>query len=66
MRLSDDRLDEKSSGVQTRVEAARQIQRERFAAGMKLSRTITAQAGEDKIAPTHLAEALQYRPMMML
>ena len=116
-KLGDDRLGEKSSGVQARVEAARQIQRERFAAGMKhassspitcnagmrpgdirkyyqldetcnslmrtamnqiqisarayyrvlkLSRTITAQAGEEKIAPTHLAEALQYRPKRMM
>ena len=34
-KLGDDRMGEKSSGVQARVEAARQIQRERFAAGMK-------------------------------
>jgi magnesium chelatase family protein len=107
----------KSSGVQVRGEAARQIQRERFAAGikhalssaitcnagmcpgdirkycqldetcnflmltamnqiqisarayrrvLKLSLTIMAQAGEEKIVPTHLAEALQYRPKMMV
>jgi magnesium chelatase family protein len=117
MRLSDDRLGEKSSGIQTRVEAARQIQRERFAAGMKhassspitcnagmrsgnirqycqldetcdplmytainqmqlsarayhqilkLSHRIAAQAGEEKITPTHLAEALRYRPKRMI
>jgi magnesium chelatase family protein len=116
-KLSDERLEEKLSGVQVRVEAARQIQRERFAAGMKhtssspitcnagmrpgdirkycqldetcnslmrtamnqmrifarayhrvlkLSRAITAQTWEEKIAPTHLAEVLQYRPKRMM
>ncbi|MGD8752443.1 MAG: hypothetical protein PVG14_13530, partial [Anaerolineales bacterium] len=29
---------------------------------LKLSRTIADLAGEAQVAPTHLAEALQYRP----
>jgi magnesium chelatase family protein len=107
-KLSDDRLGETSFGVQTRVEAAREIQRIRFSdtpieitcnAGMrpaqvraycqldsasnalmrtamnqmqlsarayhrvlKLSRTIADLGCEPRIAPEHLAEALQYRP----
>jgi len=31
---------------------------------LKLARTISDLAGEEKIAPPHLAEALQYRPKL--
>ena len=32
---------------------------------LKLARTIADLAGAQEIAPSHLAEALQYRPRMM-
>jgi magnesium chelatase family protein len=109
-KLSDDRLGEPSANVQSRVEAARQRQRERFEPIngaiacnadvrpaqiwqhcqldetsqslmrtamnqmqlstrayhriLKLAHTIADLVGEEHILPTHLAEALQYRPKL--
>lgn len=104
-KLSDDRLGEPSTAVRARVEAARQLQRQRFAGLsvhhnadmgvaevrrfceldnesrvliksamsqmqltarayhriLKLARTIADLAGAERVAPNHLAEALQYR-----
>jgi magnesium chelatase family protein len=107
-KLSDDRLGEPSADVRSRVEAARERQRQRFGESelacnadmrpaevrefcqldetcntlmrtamnqmqlsarayhrvLKLARTIADLAGQQNIAPTHLAEALQYRPKL--
>ena len=105
-KLSDERLGEPTDAILARVEAARQVQRQRFKDNdlacnadmrvadvrqhcqlddtgrslmrtamsqmqlsarayhriLKLARTIADLVGSESIAPTHLAEAIQYRP----
>ena len=75
-KLSSERQGEPSSAVREHVTAARQKQAERFkntrlltnASGrayhgvLKLARTIADLVGVADIGPTHLAEAIQYRP----
>ena len=109
-KLSDERLGEPTDAILARVEAARQIQRQRFKDNdlacnadmrvaevrqhcqlddtgrslmrtamsqmqlsarayhriLKLARTIADLVGSESIAPTHLAEAIQYRPKGMV
>jgi magnesium chelatase family protein len=55
-------LDETSNSLMRTAMNQMQLSARAYHRVLKLSRTIADLAGEEKIVPTHLAEALQYRP----
>jgi len=60
------RLDETCSTLMRTAMKQMQLSARAYHRVLKLSRTIADLAGDDEIAPTHLAEALQYRPKIQL
>ena len=57
-------LDETSNTLMRTAMNQMQLSARAYHRVLKLARTIADLAGEEKIVPTHLAEALQYRPKM--
>jgi magnesium chelatase family protein len=57
-------LDETSNSLMRTAMNQMQLSARAYHRVLKLARTIADLAGEEKIAPTHLAEALQYRPKL--
>ena len=57
-------LDETSNSLMRTAMNQMQLSARAYHRVLKLSRTIADLAGDDEIAPTHIAEALQYRPKM--
>ena len=57
-------LDETSNALMRTAMNQMQLSARAYHRVLKLARTIADLAGEEKIAPTHLAEALQYRPKL--
>ncbi len=57
-------LDETSNSLMRTAMNQMQLSARAYHRVLKLSRTIADLAGEESIAPTHLAEALQYRPKL--
>jgi len=57
-------LDETSNALMRSAMNQMQLSARAYHRVLKLARTIADLAGEEKIAPTHLAEALQYRPKL--
>jgi magnesium chelatase family protein len=55
-------LDETGRGLIRQAMTQLHLTARAFHRVLKLSRTIADLAGEEDIAPPHLAEALQYRP----
>ena len=59
-------LDETSNSLMRSAMNQMQLSARAYHRVLKLARTIADLAGEEKIAPNHLAEALQYRPKLGL
>jgi magnesium chelatase family protein len=57
-------LDETSNSLMRTAMHQMQLSARAYHRVLKLARTIADLAGEEQIAPTHLAEALQYRPKL--
>jgi magnesium chelatase family protein len=58
-------LDETSRGLMKSAMSQMQLSARAYHRILKLSRTIADLAGSEMISPSHLAEALQYRPRIM-
>jgi magnesium chelatase family protein len=59
-------LDETSESLVRAAMSQMQLSARAYHHILKLSRTIADLAGSDAIQPPHLAEALQYRPKLMV
>ena len=57
-------LDETCNSLMRSAMSQMQLSARAYHRVLKLARTIADLAGEEQIAPTHLAEALQYRPKL--
>ena len=57
-------LDETSNALMRSAMNQMQLSARAYHRVLKLARTIADLSGEEQIAPTHLAEALQYRPKL--
>ena len=60
------KLDEAGQSLMRTAMNQMQLSARAYHRVLKLARTIADLAGENEIAPAHLAEALQYRPKNML
>jgi len=58
-------LDETSQGLMKSAMSQMQLSARAYHRILKLALTIADLAGSDVIGPSHLAEALQYRPRIM-